>query len=79
MSDFNWDEYLEENGTLSVPHHAFKHVSLPVVLSQPLCCKRNICASIVAGIPLHCYYSGLKFNLVVDIMKLCVSFRLLLV
>uniref|UniRef100_A0A8C7GGT4 Scm like with four mbt domains 1 n=1 Tax=Oncorhynchus kisutch TaxID=8019 RepID=A0A8C7GGT4_ONCKI len=26
VSDFNWDEYLEENGTLSVPHHAFKHV-----------------------------------------------------
>ncbi|KAM9524006.1 scm-like with four MBT domains protein 1 isoform 1-T3 [Salvelinus alpinus] len=26
VSDFNWDEYLEENGTVSVPHHAFKHV-----------------------------------------------------
>ncbi|CDQ90942.1 unnamed protein product [Oncorhynchus mykiss] len=25
-SDFNWDEYLEENGVLAVPHHAFKHV-----------------------------------------------------
>ncbi|XP_036389742.1 scm-like with four MBT domains protein 1 [Megalops cyprinoides] len=27
-SDFNWDEYLEENGVLAVPHHAFKHVDL---------------------------------------------------
>ncbi|XP_041748336.1 scm-like with four MBT domains protein 1 [Coregonus clupeaformis] len=26
VSDFNWDDYLEENGTVSVPHHAFKHV-----------------------------------------------------
>lgn len=25
-SDFNWDEYLEENGAVSVPHQAFKHV-----------------------------------------------------
>ncbi|KAL0978560.1 hypothetical protein UPYG_G00172170 [Umbra pygmaea] len=24
--DFNWDEYLEENKAVSVPHHAFKHV-----------------------------------------------------
>lgn len=24
--DFNWDDYLEETGTISVPHHAFKHV-----------------------------------------------------
>lgn len=27
VSDFNWDDYLEETGALSVPHHAFKHVS----------------------------------------------------
>ncbi|XP_030633567.1 scm-like with four MBT domains protein 1 isoform X3 [Chanos chanos] len=26
VSEFNWDDYLEENGALSVPHHAFKHV-----------------------------------------------------
>uniref|UniRef100_A0A8C7HEM8 Scm like with four mbt domains 1 n=1 Tax=Oncorhynchus kisutch TaxID=8019 RepID=A0A8C7HEM8_ONCKI len=26
VSDFNWDDYLEENGAVSVPHHAFKHV-----------------------------------------------------
>ncbi|XP_010880112.1 scm-like with four MBT domains protein 1 [Esox lucius] len=26
VSDFNWDEYLEENEAVSVPHHAFKHV-----------------------------------------------------
>lgn len=26
VSDFNWDDYLEETGSLSVPHHAFKHV-----------------------------------------------------
>lgn len=25
--DFNWDDYLEDTGSLSVPHHAFKHVS----------------------------------------------------
>uniref|UniRef100_A0A674P8A4 Scm like with four mbt domains 1 n=1 Tax=Takifugu rubripes TaxID=31033 RepID=A0A674P8A4_TAKRU len=25
-SDFSWDDYLEETGALSVPHHAFKHV-----------------------------------------------------
>lgn len=25
-SDFNWDDYLEETGAVSVPHHAFKHV-----------------------------------------------------
>lgn len=24
--DFSWDDYLEETGTVSVPHHAFKHV-----------------------------------------------------
>jgi len=27
VSEFNWDDYLEENGALSVPHHVFKHVS----------------------------------------------------
>lgn len=27
VSEFNWDDYLEETGALSVPHHAFKHVS----------------------------------------------------
>ena len=27
VSDFSWDDYLEENGAVSVPHHAFKHVS----------------------------------------------------
>uniref|UniRef100_A0A672JYR1 Scm like with four mbt domains 1 n=1 Tax=Sinocyclocheilus grahami TaxID=75366 RepID=A0A672JYR1_SINGR len=26
VSEFNWDDYLEETGALSVPHHAFKHV-----------------------------------------------------
>lgn len=26
VSDFNWDDYLEETGAQSVPHHAFKHV-----------------------------------------------------
>ena len=26
VSDFNWDDYLEETGAVSVPHHAFKHV-----------------------------------------------------
>ncbi|XP_072522308.1 scm-like with four MBT domains protein 1 isoform X2 [Salminus brasiliensis] len=26
MSEFNWDDYLEETGALSVPHHAFKHM-----------------------------------------------------
>ncbi|KAK0153469.1 Scm-like with four MBT domains protein 1 [Merluccius polli] len=26
VSDFNWDDYLEESGASSVPHHAFKHV-----------------------------------------------------
>nr|XP_020448925.1 scm-like with four MBT domains protein 1 [Monopterus albus] len=26
VCDFNWDDYLEESGTVSVPHHAFKHV-----------------------------------------------------
>ncbi|TRY65790.1 hypothetical protein DNTS_014258 [Danionella cerebrum] len=25
-SEFNWDDYLEETGSFSVPHHAFKHV-----------------------------------------------------
>ncbi len=29
VSEFNWDDYLEETGALSVPHHAFKHVSKP--------------------------------------------------
>ncbi|KAG5835797.1 hypothetical protein ANANG_G00247810 [Anguilla anguilla] len=27
-SEFNWDEYLEEEGATAVPHHAFKHVDL---------------------------------------------------
>ncbi|KAJ8259822.1 hypothetical protein GJAV_G00173890 [Gymnothorax javanicus] len=26
--EFNWDEYLEEEGATAVPHHAFKHVDL---------------------------------------------------
>ncbi|KAI1892742.1 hypothetical protein AGOR_G00136670 [Albula goreensis] len=26
--DFNWDDFLEENGLSAVPHHAFKHVDL---------------------------------------------------
>ncbi|KAJ8408146.1 hypothetical protein AAFF_G00263740 [Aldrovandia affinis] len=26
--DFSWDDFLEENGVLAVPHHAFKHVDL---------------------------------------------------
>ncbi|XP_052425000.1 scm-like with four MBT domains protein 1 [Carassius gibelio] len=26
VSEYNWDDYLEETGALSVPHHAFKHV-----------------------------------------------------
>uniref|UniRef100_A0AAR2K091 SAM domain-containing protein n=1 Tax=Pygocentrus nattereri TaxID=42514 RepID=A0AAR2K091_PYGNA len=26
VSEFNWDDYLEETGALSVPHHAFKHM-----------------------------------------------------
>ncbi|XP_061146220.1 scm-like with four MBT domains protein 1 isoform X1 [Syngnathus typhle] len=26
VSDFSWDDYLEETGAASVPHHAFKHV-----------------------------------------------------
>uniref|UniRef100_A0A3P9IZN4 Scm like with four mbt domains 1 n=1 Tax=Oryzias latipes TaxID=8090 RepID=A0A3P9IZN4_ORYLA len=25
-ADFSWDDYLEETGSVSVPHHAFKHV-----------------------------------------------------
>lgn len=34
-SDFNWDEYLEENGVLAVPHHAFKHVCLITLHQGP--------------------------------------------
>uniref|UniRef100_A0AAQ5XE11 SAM domain-containing protein n=1 Tax=Amphiprion ocellaris TaxID=80972 RepID=A0AAQ5XE11_AMPOC len=26
VPDFNWDDYLEETGAVSVPHHSFKHV-----------------------------------------------------
>uniref|UniRef100_A0A672HYH5 Scm like with four mbt domains 1 n=1 Tax=Salarias fasciatus TaxID=181472 RepID=A0A672HYH5_SALFA len=26
VPDFNWDDYLEETGAVSVPHHCFKHV-----------------------------------------------------
>ncbi|KAL6464405.1 hypothetical protein MHYP_G00267220 [Metynnis hypsauchen] len=26
VSEFNWDDYLEDTGALSVPHHAFKHM-----------------------------------------------------
>lgn len=26
VSEFNWDDYLEESEAVSVPHHAFKHV-----------------------------------------------------
>ncbi|XP_072307748.1 scm-like with four MBT domains protein 1 isoform X2 [Eucyclogobius newberryi] len=26
VPDFSWDDYLEETGAMSVPHHAFKHV-----------------------------------------------------
>uniref|UniRef100_A0A3P9KP76 Scm like with four mbt domains 1 n=1 Tax=Oryzias latipes TaxID=8090 RepID=A0A3P9KP76_ORYLA len=26
LADFSWDDYLEETGSVSVPHHAFKHV-----------------------------------------------------
>lgn len=34
VSDFNWDDYLEETGALSVPHHAFKHVGPSVPSSH---------------------------------------------
>lgn len=27
-ADFIWDDYLEETGSVSVPHHAFKHVGI---------------------------------------------------
>lgn len=36
MSEFNWDDYLEETGALSVPHHAFKHVSKQLGVVTPL-------------------------------------------
>lgn len=34
VSDFNWDDYLEETGTMSVPHHAFKHVGSDYLQSK---------------------------------------------
>lgn len=51
VSDFNWDDYLEETGALSVPHHAFKHVGADNLHSQHTAATHNqllnICVKLV--------------------------------
>uniref|UniRef100_A0A8C2ZEE6 Scm like with four mbt domains 1 n=1 Tax=Cyclopterus lumpus TaxID=8103 RepID=A0A8C2ZEE6_CYCLU len=42
-SDFNWDDYLEETGAASVPHHAFKHVDLSLQTGLTPGMKLEVC------------------------------------
>ncbi|KAJ8409396.1 hypothetical protein AAFF_G00235940 [Aldrovandia affinis] len=42
-TEFNWDEYLEENGAMAVPHHAFKHVDLSLQTGLMPSMKLEVC------------------------------------
>uniref|UniRef100_A0A671VFR7 Scm like with four mbt domains 1 n=1 Tax=Sparus aurata TaxID=8175 RepID=A0A671VFR7_SPAAU len=51
VSDFNWDDYLEETGALSVPHHAFKHVDQGLQTGLSPGMKLEVCVRSEAGSP----------------------------
>uniref|UniRef100_A0A3P8V0W3 Scm like with four mbt domains 1 n=1 Tax=Cynoglossus semilaevis TaxID=244447 RepID=A0A3P8V0W3_CYNSE len=44
VCDFNWDDYMEETGTISVPHHAFKHVDQGLQTGLTPGMKLEVCA-----------------------------------
>ncbi|KAK1902107.1 Scm-like with four MBT domains protein 1 [Dissostichus eleginoides] len=50
-SDFNWDEYLEETGAVSVPHHAFKHVDQGLQTGLAPGMKLEVCVRSEADSP----------------------------
>ncbi|XP_068449663.1 scm-like with four MBT domains protein 1 isoform X1 [Clinocottus analis] len=50
-SDFNWDDYLEETGAVSVPHHAFKHVDLGLQTGLTPGMKLEVCVRSEADSP----------------------------
>uniref|UniRef100_A0A8D3DRX1 Scm like with four mbt domains 1 n=1 Tax=Scophthalmus maximus TaxID=52904 RepID=A0A8D3DRX1_SCOMX len=49
--DFNWDDYLEETGTVSVPHHAFKHVDQGLQTGLAPGMKLEVCVRSEADSP----------------------------
>uniref|UniRef100_G3P4S7 Scm like with four mbt domains 1 n=1 Tax=Gasterosteus aculeatus aculeatus TaxID=481459 RepID=G3P4S7_GASAC len=50
-SDFNWDDYLEETGAVSVPHHAFKHVDQGLQTGLTPGMKLEVCVRAEADSP----------------------------
>ncbi|XP_059184934.1 scm-like with four MBT domains protein 1 [Centropristis striata] len=50
-SDFNWDDYLEETGAVSVPHHAFKHVDQGLQTGLTPGMKLEVCVRSEADSP----------------------------
>uniref|UniRef100_UPI0037E9299D scm-like with four MBT domains protein 1 n=1 Tax=Semicossyphus pulcher TaxID=241346 RepID=UPI0037E9299D len=51
VSDFNWDDYLEETGSMSVPHHAFKHVDQGLQTGLTPGMKLEVCVRTEADSP----------------------------
>uniref|UniRef100_A0A3Q3VSQ1 SLED domain-containing protein n=1 Tax=Mola mola TaxID=94237 RepID=A0A3Q3VSQ1_MOLML len=51
VSDFNWDDYLEETAALSVPHHAFKHVDQGLQTGLTPGMKLEVCVRSEADSP----------------------------
>ncbi|XP_056462788.1 scm-like with four MBT domains protein 1 isoform X1 [Gadus chalcogrammus] len=51
VSDFNWDDYLEESGATSVPHHAFKHVDQGLQTGLAPGMKLEVCVRAEADSP----------------------------
>uniref|UniRef100_A0A3B4VH13 Scm like with four mbt domains 1 n=1 Tax=Seriola dumerili TaxID=41447 RepID=A0A3B4VH13_SERDU len=51
VCDFNWDDYLEETGTVSVPHHAFKHVDQGLQTGLTPGMKLEVCVRSEADSP----------------------------
>ncbi|TMS19772.1 Scm-like with four MBT domains protein 2 [Larimichthys crocea] len=49
--DFNWDDYLEETGAVSVPHHAFKHVDQGLQTGLTPGMKLEVCVRSEADSP----------------------------
>uniref|UniRef100_A0A8P4JZQ0 SAM domain-containing protein n=1 Tax=Dicentrarchus labrax TaxID=13489 RepID=A0A8P4JZQ0_DICLA len=51
VSDFNWDDFLEETGAVSVPHHAFKHVDQGLQTGLTPGMKLEVCVRSEADSP----------------------------
>lgn len=51
MSEFNWDDYLEESQASSVPHHAFKHVDQGLQTGLVPGMRLEVCVRMEADAP----------------------------